>query len=248
VIELYRYKLTIAYDGTNYAGWQIQQGVITVQSELERALNTLAGKLIRVYGSGRTDQGVHARGQTAHLDLPHKMPPSDLRRAMNALLKPDIRVMNARLAAKDFHARNNVKIKEYRYFIWNSQIMPPFMRYYKTHIKHNLDVSDMRKAALFLLGKKDFAAFAANPKYKLATTIRHIYSITIRKHGSDIVIIIKGNGFLYKMVRSISGFLIRVGRKSVPAEITGNIITSKKRTALVPTAPPQGLFLWKVQY
>ena len=244
-----RYRLTLAYDGTAYAGWQIQPGHSTVQQVLQDALKRLTGETVIVHGSGRTDTGVHARGQVAHLDVERSDPLEEvLRRGMNAVLPADIRVLDARRAGAGFHARRSAVSKEYRYCIWNAEVVPPFLRCYRTPVRDPLDTDAMARAAAMLVGRHDFAAFTANPNRLVETTIRRLFALTVRRRGPDIAIVAKADGFLYKMVRSLAGFLIRVGEGAVPPETAAAVLTSKVRTARVPTAPPQGLFLWKVNY
>ena len=243
-----RYKVTISYDGTNYAGYQFQPGHTTVQSVVELALKNLTGSDIRIHGSGRTDQGVHARGQVIHFDLQNPFEPFKLRIAMNAHLPEDVRVESARKARADFDAQRSATEKEYRYFIWNGPVKTPDIRFHKTHIWKPLDVKAMRLAAKRLEGRHDFAAFSANPRREIGGTVRTLKRLQVKKSGADIVIVAKGDGFLYKMVRSLAGFLIRVGAGEIePGEAAG-ILASKTRTQNVPTAPPQGLFLWRVRY
>lgn len=246
--EKRRYRLTVAYDGTQYAGWQIQPSHRTVQGELERALRELTGETERIQCSGRTDAGVHARGQVAHFDL---VKPAVLRKLLigfNALLDGDIRVLSVQRAKSDFHARFTAKGKEYRYFIWNGEIMPPFLRNYRALVRAPLDVTAMNKAAKLLVGRNDFAAFSANPHYERDGTVRHLRDLKVMRRGREFTIVAKGDGFLYKMVRSLAGFLIRVGAGDLKPEAAAEILTSKIRTARVPTATPQGLFLWNVCY
>jgi tRNA pseudouridine38-40 synthase len=243
-----RYKMTVAYDGTAYAGWQIQPNGMTIQEKLEEALRELSGERAKVHGSGRTDQGVHGRRQVAHFDLARQQTCVGLRRGMNALLPPDIRVMRIEKADPEFHARRDATSKEYRYFIWNADVVPPFQRQYRTHVREPLDVSAMGKAAGYLVGRHDFAAFSANPNRDVESTVRRLTALTVKKRGAEIVIAAEANGFLYKMVRSIAGFLIRVGEGAVPPSDARTILASRVRTARVPTAPPQGLFLWCVSY
>ncbi|MDD5483745.1 MAG: tRNA pseudouridine(38-40) synthase TruA [Kiritimatiellae bacterium] len=243
-----RYKLTISYDGSGYAGWQVQPGVKTVQSELERCFREFAGRAVKIHGSGRTDRGVHAAGQVAHLDLPARMEARTIIKAGNALLPPDIRLLKAGPAAPDFHARRDAVCKEYRYFIWNACVLPPFLCRYRTHVRQPLDVAVMRNAAAKLTGKHDFASFTANPSRLVESTVRNLSALAVRRRGKEIVIAVRGDGFLYRMVRSLAGFLIRVGAGDLPAAAAENILARKQRTAVVPTAPPQGLFLWKVYY
>ncbi len=243
-----RYSLLIAYDGAAYAGWQVQPNQPTVQSEMESALRRLAGAPVKLHGSGRTDQGVHAAGQVAHFDLPFVLPPANLTRALNALLPPSIRILRSKRVGEAFHARRSAVRKEYRYFIWNGDVISPFLRLYRTHVRAPLDVRAMRQAALLLVGWHDFAAFSANPNREVESTRRHVMKLTVIRKGPEIVIRAQSNGFLYKMVRSLAGFLIRVGEGAVPPEEARRILHSKIRTARVPTAPPQGLFLWRVWY
>ncbi len=244
----FRHKLTLAYDGSAYAGWQVQPGQPTIQGELETALAKLAGGPVKVHGSGRTDQGVHAAAQVAHIDLPRAWPRRDLRRTLNALLPPDIRILGTAQVSGDFHARRSAASKEYRYLIWNDDIMPPFLRRYRTHIRAPLDAHAMRMAAAGLVGRHDFAAFTANPNREVESTIRRLTRLAVRRRGKEITIIAQGEGFLYKMVRSLAGLLIRVGSGAVPPSAAKGILRSRVRTARVPTAPPDGLFLWRVRY
>jgi tRNA pseudouridine38-40 synthase len=243
-----RYRLVIAYDGTRYAGWQVQPHHPTIQGELERAFLKLTGEHVRVESSGRTDAGVHAREQVAHVDLRSAPATRKLQLGLNALLPPDIRVMSARRVRADFHARFSASGKEYRYFLYNHAVMPPYLRLYNTWVRKPLDVSAMRRAARLLVGRHDFAAFSANPHRESNGTVRHLQSLRIAREGAQIAIIARADGFLYRMVRSLAGFLIRVGTGELPPDSAKTILRSKSRTARVPTAPPEGLFLWKVFY
>ena len=243
-----RYRIQVAYDGTGYLGWQVQPHGITVQACLEAAIRQLTGETVKVHGSGRTDQGVHARGQVAHFDLVKEWTPAALHKALNALLPADIRILQAAEVAADFHARRSVVEKEYRYFVWNGPVLPPFYRNYKAHVRLPLDVRAMRAAAAHMVGRHDFAAFTANPNREVESTVREVTALRVCKHGAYLAIAVCGEGFLYRMVRSIAGLLIRVGEGAVsPAEVQA-ILASRLRTARVPTAPACGLFLWKVKY
>ncbi len=243
-----RYKLTIAYDGTDYAGWQVQPGQKTIQGELEKAFFTFVGEHVVVHGSGRTDQGVHAAGQVAHVDLASGMPCRMLQKTLNALLAEDIRVLRAANARSGFHARRSAVSKEYRYFIWNGDVLPPIIRLYRHHVRNELDVKAMQLAAASLEGRRDFASFTANPNRKVESTVRHLISLKVIRRGDEVVVIAKGEGFLYKMVRSLAGCLLRVGEGGLLPTEAEIILKSGTRTARVPTAPPQGLFLWRVTY
>lgn len=243
-----RHRITVSYDGTSYGGWQIQPNTPTIQEEIEKAIKTITGETVRVHGSGRTDAGVHARGQVAHFDLAKALPLTSLARGLNALLPDAIRVVNARHVQPDFHARHSAVRKEYRYFIWNAPVVPPFLRLYRTQVRGRLDETRMRAAAASLVGEHDFAAFTANPTRPVAGTVRTLTRLHVKRRGSEWVIIASGTGFLYKMVRSLAGLLIRVGQGDLGGEEVAAILDSKVRTAEVPTAPARGLTLWRVWY
>lgn len=238
----------MAYDGTRYFGWQVQPAHNSVQAEVEKALAQLTGETVKVHGSGRTDQGVHAAGQVAHFDLPSTWVPKVLMKGLNALLPPDIRILRLTRAKADFHARRSAIRKEYRYFIWNHSILDPCRRLYAAHVRHPLDVKAMREAAALLEGRHDFAAFTANPNREVESTVRELKYLRVRKTGTLITVRAASEGFLYKMVRSLCGLLIRVGEGAETPEAARHILHSKVRTARVPTAAPQGLFLWRVWY
>jgi tRNA pseudouridine38-40 synthase len=243
-----RYRIHVAYDGSAYFGWQVQPTGMTVQERIEATLKRLTGEAPKVHGSGRTDQGVHAREQVAHFDLEKEWTPAALHRALNALLPADVRILDVLTADPDFHARRSVVEKEYRYFIWNGPIMPPFYRNYKAHVRVPLNIVAMREAARYLVGRHDFAAFTANPNREVESTVREVMELRIGRKGPEVVMIVKGEGFLYRMARSFAGFLIRVGEGAVPPGTAAEILESRVRTARVPTAPACGLFLWNVKY
>lgn len=246
-----RWKITIAYDGTDFHGWQKQIGFRTVQQDLEKAISPLAaeGANVAVNGSGRTDAGVHARGQIAHFDLDRDMTPHQLRRAINGNLpSDDVRVMHAETVAPDFDARRDAVSKEYRYSIWNAEIMDPSERRTRAHVTKPLDLPAIHAAARLFVGTHDFAAFSANPLREVESTVRTVHSIEIFSDGPAVEFRVTGNGFLYKMVRSISGFLIAVGMGREKPVAVDEIIASKIRTARVESAVPQGLTLWRVFY
>jgi len=243
-----RYKFLIAYDGFEYAGWQVQPGMKTIQGELEKCFQRLMGREVKVHGSGRTDQGVHAFGQVAHADLSGSLGDKKIIQAANALLPPAIRILKVKSVPAEFHARRDALSKEYRYFIWNGAVMPPFLCRYRTHIRLPLNVSAMQRSAALLIGKHDFAAFTVNPRRVVESTVRNLSLLAVRRRGNEITVTARSNGFLYRMVRSLAGFLIRVGIGDLPPAEAKIILEQKKRTAVVPTAPPQGLFLWRVDY
>lgn len=243
-----RYGLTIGYDGTAYAGWQVQPHHRTIQQTIEESLARLTGEAVKVHGSGRTDQGVHAKGQVAHCDLTAVWACDRLRKGLNALLPPDIRVFAVRTVESEFHARRSAVRKEYRYFIWNDEVMDPCHQRYAAHVRKPMDISAMKGAAAILVGRHDFASFTANPNREVESTVRELHYIKIRKTGPLLTIAVASEGFLYRMVRSICGMLIRAGEGAVTPHAVKEILASCTRTARVPTAPAQGLFLWKVWY
>ena len=255
------FKLTIAYDGTQYGGWQRQPNAVTVQELIEKVLTKIAGKRVVVHGSGRTDAGVHARGQVASCSLITRHSLLTLRRALNAQLPKDIRVQQVREVNDGFHARFSARGKEYRYQIDCGEVADPFLRRYAWHHPHPLNISAMRRAAPLLKGRHDFAALSANPmrpacaaeatsarRRPVADPVRTISKLTVGKHGDLLTISVCADGFLYKMVRSIVGALVKVGEGKLTAEQLAELMRRRKRTALVETAPAHGLFLWRVWY
>lgn len=244
-----RFKFVVAYDGTAYSGWQVQPHHPSVQQELETHLAKMVDHVVKVHGSGRTDQGVHARGQVAHVDLDCRMDARALQRAINYHLPFDIRVLKVTEVASTFHARRSAKGKEYRYFVWNDTQVLPDKRLYTAHAYRKLDLEAMRAAALHFVGRHDFASFTANPQREIESTVRSIFAFTVRKKGKEIVFSVSGEGFLYKQVRSMVGFLLRVGEGAEKPEAVSELLHScAPRKARVPSAPAQGLFLWRVWY
>ena len=245
------YKLTLAYDGTDYAGWQLQSNGTAVQEVVERAIERVFREKVRVHGSGRTDAGVHALAQVAHFHIPKAratIPLKNLRRAFNGALPPDVRVLKVERAAHDFHARLSAHEKTYRYQIFCGEVIDPFVRRWTAHCPRPPDVAAMRRAARVLAGRHDFAAFSANPKREQESTVRTLKRLSVARRGRLVTITATADGFLYKMVRSLAGALLKVGAGKLTAADIERILASKKRTALVETAPPQGLFLLKVKY
>ncbi len=244
-----KYKVTIAYDGSSYSGWQYQENAIGIQQVVEEALAYLEGGPVRVFGSSRTDAGVHAKGFVGHFHLTKPIPPKNLVRATNSRLPDAVRVMKASYAKESFDARLSAKGKEYRYQLYQSDIMPPHLAPYWTFCHRPLDLDAMRRAASFFVGRHDFVSFAANPNRELETTVRNIFSFEVRRSGPRHTFVVRGDGFLYKQVRSMVGFLISVGKGNERPEAVRELLEAKApRTARVETAPPRGLFLWKVFY
>jgi tRNA pseudouridine38-40 synthase len=242
------FKLTIAYDGTQSGGWQRQPNAVTVQELIEKALTKIAGKRVAVHGSGRTDAGVHARGQVASCSLTTRHSTRILHRALNANLPEDIRILRVQEVNAKFHARFSARGKEYRYQIDYGTVADPFRRRYAWHHPRPLQVGAMRRAARLLKGRHNFSALSANPMRLIDNPVRTISKLTVSKHGDLLTISVCANGFLYKMVRSIVGALVKVGEGKLTEEQLGRLLRDRKRTALVETAPARGLFLWRVSY
>jgi tRNA pseudouridine38-40 synthase len=244
-----RYKITIAYDGTNYAGWQVQPGKRTIQGDVERAIEKMTGRPIRIHHSGRTDAGVHAKAQVAHFNLKAPVDTGRFMNGLNAHLESDIRIMRMEEVAADFNARYDAVGKEYRYFVWNGDSVPPELRLYRLHERRKLNIRAMRAAADQLVGQHDFASFTANPHREIAGTVKTVTGITIKRtREGDVTIAVTGEGFLYKMVRSITGFLLRVGIGELTPDDASRFLQSAGRTNEIPTVKPHGLFLWRVDY
>ncbi len=241
-------KLTIAYDGTAYAGWQSQPHGVTIQQLIEKVLGQIEKTTVTLHGSGRTDAGVHARAQVASCRLKTPLSARILRQAINAHLPADIRINRVQFVENEFHARFSASGKEYRYFIDTVPVADPFRRAYHWHHPQPLDITAMRRAARALKGTHDFRALSANPMRKIDTPVRTVRRLTVRKCEDGLVIVAVADGFLYKMVRSIVGALVKVGEGRLSADQLITLRDAKKRTAHIETAPAQGLFLWRVMY
>jgi len=243
-----RLKLLVAYDGAPFAGWQSQSHRNTVQDHLERAFEHVTGGAVRIHGAGRTDAGVHALAQCAHVDVSKFLPTDRWIKALNALLPSAIRVLRCRYVSKDFHARLSAKGKIYRYTIWTAPILPPFEYRRAWHIGSPLDLKILKSAAKHFVGTHDFAAFAANRGKPEPSTIRIINSVRVRNKGPSVTIEFDGNGFLYKMVRLMVGALVKcaVGKMRTE-EITLRLQSGRIGSARF-AAPPEGLYLVRVRY
>ena len=268
------FKITVAYDGTGYVGWQRQASGVSIQGLLEDALRELDGRDVPVAGAGRTDAGVHAFGQVASFNLEREMAPPVLLRAVNARLPPTVRVIAAQHAPADFHARFGARSKTYRYRLWKGDTGNPFERQYAWHVAGQLDVDRMAQAARLVEGRHDFAAFqtaGSEPQTtdrevlssriisKLGTTedtdaqtdTQTGFSLRVLRFlgGGDLIQYeITGDGFLRHMVRAIVGTLVEIGRGSRPTTFMQEVIQSRNRALAGPTAPPEGLFLVSVAY
>lgn len=239
--------LTVAYDGTNYHGWQLQPNVITIESVLNETLSALFKEDIKVIGASRTDTGVHALGNIAVFDTAARMPAEKISYALNQRLPEDIRIQSSIEVPKDFHPRRQNSRKTYEYKIQNSQFPMPVYRLYSYFTYIPLDVERMQKAAEYLKGQHDFKSFcSANTAAE--TTVRTIYDIIVEKSGDMISIRVTGSGFLYNMVRIIAGTLIEAGRGNLLPEEIPEILIALDRTKAGPTAPACGLTLVKYEY
>ena len=243
-------RLWIAYDGTDLAGWQRQANGETVQELLERALAILTGETVTVHGSGRTDAGVHALAQCAHVHLDSGQPPAErMHLALNTLLPPEIRVLRALEVPSGFHARFSARGKRYLYRIRWTEVVDPLQRRYSYWVPKPLDIEFMRQEAQAFLGVHDFAAMASNPGHAYKRpTVRRIQALHLlrRKAGCDLVV--QGDGFLYNQVRTMAGTLVASGRHQQAAGWVAEVLSSKDRSLAGPTLPPQGLFLLRVLY
>ncbi len=242
------FKMTIEYDGTRYNGWQRQGNIKnTIQEKLETVLSRMAERPVTIHGSGRTDAGVHARGQVANFHLQTRRTPADILEYLNAYLPEDIGVTAVEEMPERFHSRLNATAKTYVYRIWNSPLPNVFMRRWMLAFPQELDLPAMRRAAGFLLGTHDFMAFCANKRMK-KSTIRTITHLDIVQDGSEVRIAVRGNGFLYNMVRILCGTILEVGTGALQPEEIPAILESKNRENAGPTLPAKGLILWEVEY
>src|SRR5438874_2381260 len=242
-----RLKIIIAYDGAPFAGWQSQSHGNTIQDDLERAFERVAGRPVRVHGAGRTDAGVHALAQCAHADITKILLPARWTVALNALLPPAIRVLRCQYVSNNFHARLSAKGKIYRYRIWCAPVLPPFEYRRAWHIPRPLDLKILEKAAKHFLGTHDFAAFAANRGKPEESTVRTINSVRVRQKGPCVTIEFDGDGFLYKMVRLIVGSLVKCALGKTRIEDLIARLDSDRATPPRLAAPAEGLFLIRVR-
>lgn len=249
-----RIRLTVAYDGTDYCGWQIQPNGITIEEILNEKLKKLTGEDIRVIGASRTDSGVHALGNVAVFDTESPIPPERMAYALNQKLPEDIVVVKSEEAPAGWHPRYQKQVsKTYEYHIYNARTPNPLKRRYSTFVSFPMDVGKMRQGAAYLTGEHDFVSFC-NIRTNVEDTVRRVDRIEIEEYGEDvvsgkdIVIRVTGNGFLYNMVRIMAGTLIRVGRGFYTPEKVKEILEAKERTEAGVTAPPEGLTLIGIEY
>ena len=242
-----RIKLIVAYDGTNYNGYQSQVNGIAVQDVLEKAIEDLFGQKIRTLGASRTDTGVHAEGNVAVFDVESRIEPSRIAFALNARLPQDIRILDSTQVADDFHPRFQRTIKTYQYHVLNRKFPDPLSRNTEMHFYYDLNEKAMHEAAQMLIGEHDFASFAA-AGYSSKTTVREIYDARVERNGDRVTFTITGNGFLYNMVRIITGTLLEIGAGKYGPGHMQTVLDAKNRKAAGPTAISKGLVLVRIEY
>ncbi|GGB49296.1 tRNA pseudouridine synthase A 1 [Lentibacillus populi] len=242
-------KCVISYDGSGFAGFQIQPKKRTVQGELEKALMTIhKGAHVRIQASGRTDTGVHAKGQTIHFETPFTIPEANWKRALNTLLPGDLYINEVEKVPSSFHARYDVIEKEYRYYVWNEKETDVFKRNYAYQFPYALDIKAIQDACSYLEGEHDFTTFSSAKATTRGSKVRTLYQASCEKRGSEIEFIFRGSGFLYNMVRITVGVLLDIGQGRRRAGEIPYLIEQKDRRLVGETIPPQGLYLWRVRY
>jgi len=248
--DLKRYKLTISYDGARYCGWQVQENAQSIQFLIQKSLQIALRHPLDLTGSGRTDAGVHARGQTAHFDSGVSFDPKKLRISLNALLPPEIRIVQIEPVHSSFHARYSAKAKIYHYHLHLDPILDPFIRHYRHQIFYPIDLDRLKKGAGFFLGTHDFTSFANQKETGSAAhnPIRTLYRLDVIEQKGGVRLEFEGNGFLYKMVRNITGTLLDIASGKIEPEQIPDIFAARDRRKAGHAAPPQGLFLMEVIY
>ncbi len=239
------FKLVVAYDGTDFRGWQRQPAGRTVQGALEDALFRVTQKRVAVHGAGRTDAGVHAAGQVASFRAAPKLDEATLFRALNAVLPDDVRVLSLEPAPPEFHARRSALSKTYEYRIVTSRLVSPFDFRFALHVPSRLDIAAMRRAAALFVREADFSAFTSNREYD---PVRRVTRSELRRRGGVLVYAIEAGGFLQYMVRTIVGTLLEIGRGKLRPEAVESIFAGRDRSQAGPTAPARGLCLVRVDY
>lgn len=247
IMEKKRVRLTVAYDGTAYHGWQLQNNGITIESELNRCLTDLLGEPIQVAGASRTDAGVHALGNVAVFDTAARIPAEKISFALNQRLPEDIRIQHSEEAPPDWHPRHVESRKTYEYRIYRGTFPLPTRRLYTHFTYYDLDVEAMRAAAEYLVGEHDFRSFCQTGA-QVESTVRRIHSLELLEQGPELVIRVCGGGFLYNMVRIIAGTLMEVGQGRLRPEDMETVLAARDRRAAGPTAPARGLTLVKYDF
>ena len=243
-----RYKLTISYDGTNYCGWQVQKNGRSIQALIQQALEKNLRHPVGVTGSGRTDAGVHAKGQTAHFDTDIELDKRHFPLTLNTLLPNDIRIKSIENVPPDFHARYSAKRKIYHYHLYLSRIMDPFSKLYSHHVRGKFDEAKLREAAKAFVGTHNFTSFANVKKEGLLNATRTLFRLDVVQQENAICLEFEGDGFLYKMVRNITGTLLDIAQNRIELSELFHIFAAEDRKKAGQAAPPTGLFLEKVIY
>lgn len=246
-------KITLAYDGTDFSGWQVQPELATIQGTLASAIGRLTGENVLPQGSGRTDAGVHAVAQVASFSTESPIPVENFAKALNDMLPAAIRVLEVRETAPEFHARKSARAKTYRYRIFREPVCPPFLARYVWHFPYPLDEVAMAQAAGEVAGEQDFTSFAAVDPEKGqqdedGSNVRTIFSSGWTREGEELIYCVRGSGFLHHMVRNLVGTFVLVGKGSLKREDIRRILTARDRSAAGATAPASGLFLVSVEY
>jgi tRNA pseudouridine38-40 synthase len=271
-------KLTLAYDGSAFHGWQVQPGRATIQGTLAEVLESLTGERVLPQGSGRTDAGVHALAQVATFQTMSSIPAANIKTVLNDRLPAAIRVLSVEEAPEGFHARHSARGKRYHYRIWRGEVVSPFLAHYVTHHPYPLNEDLMQQAAAHVVGEHDFTSFAAvdpDRAQRLAEleieaelenssgedfagepsivqalrgNTRTIHESRFERHGDELLYIVRGNGFLHHMVRNLVGTFLLAGKGSVAPALIPQILAARDRRAAGPTAPPEGLYLVEVEY
>jgi tRNA pseudouridine38-40 synthase len=250
------FKIVLAYDGSDFSGWQIQPDAATIQGTLASAIGRVTGEKVLPQGSGRTDAGVHALAQVATFALESPIPPQNLVKALNDMLPPSIRVIEATEAQLQFHARKSAHAKTYHYRIHRGAACPPFLARYVWHYPYPLDEDAIRQAASFVIGEHDFTSFAAVDSERgredeisdARSNVRRIFASTWERAGEELLYVVRGSGFLHHMVRNLVGTCVLVGRGTLKPEDVAIILEARNRSAAGATAPASGLYLVSVEY
>ncbi len=241
------FRLVIRYDGRPFCGWQRQKNGLSVQECIETVCEEICSSRCTAHGAGRTDAGVHAAGQVASVRVPTELPPRKIRKALNSLLPPEIRIASVRRAPFDFHASTDAISKSYRYLLLTGPVRSPFAPFYAAWTPFKLSVAPMREAAGLLVGRHDFRSFQASGS-SVRTTEREVLALDVRRGGGLVSIVASADGFLRQMVRIIVGTLIEVGRGKLDPDEVGRILQERDRRLAGPTAPAGGLTLMRVEY
>jgi tRNA pseudouridine38-40 synthase len=247
---MYTYRLDVSYDGTNYGGWQVQPNAVTIQELIQNAFKIILKEEVAVTGSGRTDAGVHALQQTAHFTVPFSIDPYRLRGSLNGILPQDVRILRVLPASNEFHARYAATGKIYHYELQLGSVLPPFKRLYCYQVKPKIDIFILREAANHFVGTHDFTSFANEAHLGSAAKdpVRTIHRLDVVVDGDAVSLRFEGDGFLYKMVRNITGTLLECAMGKFELAKIPEIFEGKDRRLAGASAPPQGLFLVKVHY